>query len=299
MSVSGIAFVLTALVFVGFLSGMMREATSLRALKHRETDVTPDTSRASVLFAMVFAGNALAFVLSVHAGLGPVLASSVVGIAGAVFVPKYAAAVFCGSFVGMSSPDVYSHAAVMLLAGGVAGVVFVLVKPVLNGFGGKLGTIAFAGTLIAALLPQVRLGSLPVPGGVQAVWVLLYATGAAAATYVLSVYGQRGPVLSSAIAGLVAGIVLPLVHGPDAGNLFAVVAFCSSFTGMSSPERLPSPVHVAIAGLVTGIVFLHATPFFDGAGGKLGTIAFASSIAVWGLDHLREHGRARLRLTGS
>ncbi len=69
MSVSGIAFGLTALVFVGFLSGMMREATSLRALKHRGTDVTPDTSRASVLFAMVFAGNAIAFVLSVHAGL--------------------------------------------------------------------------------------------------------------------------------------------------------------------------------------------------------------------------------------
>lgn len=107
-------------------------------------------------------------------------------------------------------------------------------------------------------------------------------------TYVLSIHLKNGPVPASAMVGLLCGLLLPVLHGPQLGTLLAIVAFCASFTGMSAPERLPTTIHVACAGLITGVVFLYASPYFDGAGGKLGTIAFGSSIAVFGVHHLGE-----------
>lgn len=273
---------------LGLIAGTVSEAATLRTHEVNTSSQDATGIRTAVIeFSMVVTGNALTFVLSVETGLGAVVASSVVGLLGAMLVREHATAVFCGSFVGMSSPDVYGYTGVVLLAGICAGFVFVAAMRVLNGFGGKLGTIAFTGALAASFVLQAPLGSLPIPVGTDALWVLAYATGGAVVTYVLSVHLQNGPVPASAMVGLLCGLLLPVLHGPQLGTLFAVVAFCASFTGMSSPARLPTTVHVALAGLITGVVFLYASPYFDGAGGKLGTIAFGSSIAVWGLQQLR------------
>ncbi len=288
IAVPGVVTISIAIILLGLIAGIVREAASIRTPEG--TTASPDTTgvrTAAIDLSMVVVGNALTFVLSVESGLGPVVASSVVGLLAAMLVRKHATAVFCGSFVGMSSPDVYGYAGVVLFAGICAGVVFVAAKRVMNGFGGKLGTVAFTGALSASFLLQARLGSLPVPVGTDALWVLAYATVGAVVTYVLSVHLRNGPVPASAMVGLLSGLLLPVLHGPQPGTLFAVVAFCASFTGMSSPARLPTSIHIACAGLITGLVFLYASPFFDGAGGKLGTIAFGSSIAVWGLQQLR------------
>jgi hypothetical protein len=76
---------------------------------------------------------------------------------------------------------------------------------------------------------------------------------------------------------------MPVAH-PPVGSLLAAAVFCASFVGMASEERLPSGGRIALAGLVAGAVFVYTTPYVGGSGGKLGTIAFGSCLAVVGVD---------------
>lgn len=91
----------------------------------------------------------------------------------------------------------------------------------------------------------------------------------------------NGPVLASSVVGMLGGLVLPVVFPAQGANL-AVVAICASFGGMSSRERLPNAWAVLAVGVFTGVVFIFSTPHLGGAGGKLGTIAFGSVLAVSG-----------------
>ncbi len=288
-----------AVVLAGLVIGLYREmrsgsSSAAPPIDPPEADDATLRRRATTLiaaavtdFAMVFGGAALTFLVSVEFALGAVVASGLVGLVGAALFRRHAVPIFCGSFVGMSSPNVFALFGWVLVAGAIAGLIYVLSRDVLNGFGGKLGTIAFAGAVSASLVIGCGLGSVAVPTGSDAVWIVFYAVTGAVVTYALSVHLGNGPVVSSALVGVVAGLLLPVVHGADLGSVLAVVAFCASFAGMSSPSRLPNLALVGVAGLFSGLVFLYACPHLDGAGGKLGTIAFGSTIAVWGLIGLR------------
>jgi hypothetical protein len=267
---------LVAFILLGLIIALVNEALHLKIIAS-----TAGTRELLLIALAHIAGAWLTFEISHTFGLGAVLASALIGLLGAIFFPEYDAPVFCGSFVGMCSADVYIHGYDVLLAGAFAGLVYILGREVLNGFGGKLGTIAFAGTLLTGLGLKRQFIISPVPPFDLAWHIVLYATIAAVLTYWLSVSLKWGPVLASAVVGLAGGLLLPLLH-PISGGMLAVVVFCASFTGMSSPERLPGIGLMTLAGLFTGIIFLYSMPIFGGAGGKLGTIAFGSSLAVWG-----------------
>ena len=104
------------------------------------------------------------------------------------------------------------------------------------------------------------------------------------ATLVVSVRLGHGPVVGSAVVGLVAGVVCPPLFA--AGDAIAAVAFCASFAGMATPERIPGIGSMLLAGAVSGIVFVGAVPYFVGFGGKLGTIAFVACLVVAGMRSL-------------
>lgn len=113
-----------------------------------------------VPFWVVFGGVSTYF-LSAELHLGPVIAASVVGLL-ASFIPSIRpsaqhlpAAIYCGSFVGMSSPMIAPNYIFILLACLFSGGVYLLVKDDLNGMGGKLGTVAFSGVLLLTLLVQL------------------------------------------------------------------------------------------------------------------------------------------------
>jgi len=234
----------------------------------------------------------LTYILSVHAGLGPVLASAAVGVAAGLAVPDVDAAAYCGSFVGMASPAVFPSVWPVLVAGAVAGVAFVAATASFVGFGGKLGTLALFGCLTAGLLVGVEYAPAAGMRWHSAVLTVPVAAVAAVATVVVSVRYGRGAVLGSALVGLAAGLAFPVL-APDVGGRLAAVAFCASFVGMSSRERLESDLRVGIAGALCGLVFVVVAPALVGAGGKLGTTAFVSCVALAGVDRLA--GRLSLR----
>jgi len=101
------------------------------------------------LFLIVSAalGAVFTYVLQKNFGMSAVISSSLVGLVGGLIgliVPNklFGPVVFCGTFVGMSAPSLFSLSFVVA-AGILSGIIFQATTNVFVGFGGKLGSIAF------------------------------------------------------------------------------------------------------------------------------------------------------------
>lgn len=235
-------------------------------------------------FLGVLIGGVLTCVLCRDFKLSTVVGASLVGIAAYLVVPKYAVPVYCGAFVGMTSTALLFTRFEVAIASAIAGIIFVLASYVFGGFGGKLGTIAFISTIITSLILGREFIVAPISDTFGIVMMILVSLIAAPLTYYFNVIRGNGPVLASGFVGLVGGLILPII--PEIGGTLAVVAICASFAGMSNKVRCPKIWMLVVAGLLIGVIFAFATPIFGGAGGKLGTIAFGSVMAVYGYNSL-------------
>ena len=275
-----IVAVVIALILVGITAELFLDWRHDRAPRTLERRFEIPTDPLS--FVSVLAGTVLTYFLSVDVGLGAVVASALVGVVAAAVVKAYAAPVFCGSFVGMAAAEVLSFGTVAL-AGVFAGIVFVVAKDVLNGYGGKLGTIAFAGSFAAASAV-----GLPLTTGIVPVWdvgrlLLAYCAAGAFVTFLLNENFENGPVMASGIVGLAAGLLLPVAHGPELGGFLAVGVFAASFAGMSGSSRFDRAAWMIPAGAVCALALMYSMPYMGGAGGKLGTIGFGAVLGIHGL----------------
>jgi hypothetical protein len=237
----------------------------------------------------VVVGAFVCYVMSTDLGLGAVLSAGVVGMLSVLVAPKYAVPAYCGAFVGMASSELLPTHFHLLLAAVVAGAIFAAAKLSFNGFGGKLGTIAFTGCIVAALLTGQSFLSAPVPTWDIGGLLIVYSILGAVITRVFSIRLKHGAVMASSVVGLLGGLILPALH-PEVGSTLAVMVICASFAGMSSADRIPNEVSMAVAGLIAALVFMFTSPYLGGAGGKLGTIAFGSVIALlWHSYEARNH----------
>jgi len=109
----------------------------------------------SEFIALVVSG-VVTFYLNNNLEWGAVIASAVVGTGGGLLpylnkkstVLKTASpAIYCGTFVGMASTTLFDQVHYIYIASCIAALFFVFTKGLLNGYGGKLGTIAFSGVL--------------------------------------------------------------------------------------------------------------------------------------------------------
>lgn len=111
------------------------------------------------LIAGVFAGALLTGFLNIELNLGGVLASAIIGVLGVLFCkvikncPKLlAAAIYCGSFIGMTKAIIEPYYLVLGIAGVFSGLVFSSAQYLFKGFGGKLGSLAFIGMLFSLVI---------------------------------------------------------------------------------------------------------------------------------------------------
>jgi hypothetical protein len=235
-------------------------------------------------FIGVVIGGVLACIVCRDFKLGAVVGASLVGIVAYFVVPKYAVPVYCGAFVGMTSNALLFTRSEVAIASVIAGIIFVLSSYVFGGFGGKLGTIAFISTIITSLILGREFIVAPIFETKTILLIILVALIATPLTYYFNVIRGHGAVLASAFVGLLGGLILPII--PEVGGTLAVVAICASFAGMSNKARCPHIWMLVVAGLFIGIIFVYSTPIFGGAGGKLGTIAFGSVMAIYGFMSL-------------
>ncbi len=237
-------------------------------------------------FFGVFFGGMITFFLQTELGLNPVLASGVVGLVGGIFLKKIGPALFCGSFVGMASPAMFYVLPGVVLSSLMAGIVFVITRDLFIGIGGKLGTIAFSGCLMSSWVLGYVPMSDPVPGWNVGLPILLSSLLGAVVTFILHHRMRLGPVISSALIGVVSGMLFPLIFGHVFGLLLAVITFCASFAGMAARDQIAGLWEMAAAGVLCGLLFMFTSPHLGGAGGKLGTIAFASLLGLIGWRQL-------------
>ncbi|WP_435320969.1 hypothetical protein [Haloarchaeobius sp. TZWSO28] len=243
-----------------------------------------DAADVADVVAIVIAAG-ITYALSVHAGLGPVVSSALVGLGAGLWLPEVDTAAYCGSFVGMVSPTVFPSVTPVLVAGLLAGVAFVAARGTFTGVGGRLGTLALFGCLTAGVVTGVDYAPSTTLPWTSIVFVVPVTVVGAVATVVASTRFGLGPVVASALVGIVAGVSLPAVL-PTLGSVLASAAYCSSFVGMSSTERLETEASVGLAGVLCGVVFVAVAPAFAGAGGKLGTTAFVACLTGVGATEL-------------
>lgn len=274
--------VVMTLILLGLLFEIVRESKEIRKVKSDSVF----TQKNLFIFISVFVGTLVNYALRVSIGLNTVVATGLVMVVAAIVLPSYGVPISCGAFAGMASPALLNYGQ-MAIAAAVAGVVYVLALSAFNGFGGKLGTIAFTGCIITGLCLGSEFAHSPVPGWDVGRLIVVYSIIAAVVAFCISIYLKRGAVMASGIVGLVGGLVLPAIY-PDIGGTLAIPFICASFAGMSSAKRFPHIVPLAIAGLVAGLVFIYSMPLLCGAGGKLGTTAFVSVMAVRGYLNLVE-----------
>ena len=268
------------LIFSGFLYETRKDWSNLNLKKAKIS------SNLSVIdfnnFLAVVLGGLATFALTQTFGISAVLASGLIGIIAYILAPKYEVPAFCGSFVGMASYSLLPGYRYLILAGIIAGIVYVIGKYSFKGFGGKLGTTAFIGTVMATVFTGQNFAGGSIPEGNMIYLLILYSIIGAVLTFILHVRFKFSAVFSSGLIGVIAALILPIFY-PVNGATLAVMAYCASFAGMSSKERIPNELVMTIAAVLTALIFIFASPYLNGAGGKLGTTAFASVITIKGL----------------
>ncbi|MFC0521878.1 hypothetical protein ACFFGL_14370 [Mesonia maritima] len=110
-----------------------------------------------LIIAVLLGALATTFV-SLTLNFGTVIGASTIGLLGS-FIPKnffgknegkqLRTAIYCGTFIGMCQPLAENHYLLICFASFLGGIVYCLSLQNLNGFGGKLGTIAFTGVCLA------------------------------------------------------------------------------------------------------------------------------------------------------
>jgi hypothetical protein len=278
--------IVATFALVGALWEILRESRRVPCVQFSEV-----LSLQSLITAgSVLGGALISYRLSVDVGLGAVTAAALVALVAALVVPDYAVSMYCGSFVGMTSARLLISHWDVAIAGGVAAVLYVLTSCAYPGFGGKLGTIAFTGSVFTGLGLDREFLITEIPEQPVILLIIVCAVVATAITYWLNVVLGHGPVMASGIVGIAAGLILPAVY-PEIGGTLAVMAMCASFAGMSSRAHFPRWTMMLGVGLITGLIFVNSMPLLGGAGGKLGTIAFGSVLAVRGYYDLVERSR--------
>lgn len=122
-------------------------------------DHTATKQHGDFWFVSIATGAIITYIISKDLGLGPVIASSLVGV-GAAFIPKISvrkinidpAAIYCGSFIGMCDLYSYSNYSFIMIASFFGALLYWSLQNSFLGYGGKLGSIAFGSVLCASLI---------------------------------------------------------------------------------------------------------------------------------------------------
>jgi len=204
------------------------------------------------------------------------------------------ASLYCGAFVGMTSSHVLPGLGWLTLAGILAGILYSLANHFCVGIGGKLGTMAFAGTAITVALARLaglnhqNLAGASVDPALQAA-ALGVAIVSVPLTYWLSEHRKFGAVFASAMpsAVLVFGVNLLSTSWQLKMIPLGAAWFGASFAGMTSVERLDGRHWtLPLIGLIYGFLSMDSGPRLHGFGGGLGTTALVSVLAAFGIARL-------------
>lgn len=265
-----------------------------------------------MVMASVFGGSVLTFALNNYLSIGPIKASSTVGLIGAVLLPeKLALAALCGSFAGMARLSVIPgiRASIVLGALCAATMAFFDRKKWLVGLGGRLGFIAQIACTSQFLLSSLifpsstggarLIGTFPsmgklavqlVPTCICTLMGALFMSACKEGLAHLSLKVSSNDRVATILRRLSTSVAAVSVTGLMA-SLFPVScagpAFCGSFIAMSSPVKIKTYGGLMGAALVGGFCQLALTGvLLGGWGGKLGTSSLLGVIVFRAIQRI-------------
>ena len=108
------------------------------------------------VFLLFLTSSLLCFLLHQQTFMNAVMASSVVGLLGVALTRYFSSKefeliVYCGSFAGMSSGVYFSAWWMFPLSAAIGSILYILLENYFNGWGGKLGAMAFLSLVIFLL----------------------------------------------------------------------------------------------------------------------------------------------------
>lgn len=278
-------FILKAFIFLLVAYQVLYEGYMLSNLKLVLKDNYPHLKKNFLIFTAVVLGGVVTFFIATQLQLNAVLVSGFVGLLGSIFIKKYEIPIYTGSFAGMASILIFDNLGWMFISSVFTGLLFISSQEVFNGFGGKLGATAFFGTFVTAILAKSYQDTyLQMEILVQWEIIIFFILGAVV-TNQLHLITKKSTVFTSGILGVLAGIFLPIIY-PDNGLNLAAALFSGAFLGMTKVERFEKSIYFLFASIIGGIIFIYSQPYFNGLGGKLGSIAFVSSMAMTSLKHI-------------
>ena len=260
------------ILFILFILGIITSILYINKIKVEKINI----KSFDLLFVLI--GTVATYELTVFLSVSNVLASALIGVIGYLITKKYAMAIYAGSFSGMVSQVLFNHYELILL-GLITGVIYILIKTVCYGFGGRLGSIAFISNLITAIILGYTI-NLPV-GDISFIYVIIFSVVGVVSAYLLHTKFNQSPVLASALPSLFVAFVIDYFI-PSMG-VYSLVFFAASFVGMSEKKIIPNWQISLFTGLILAIIFLTFYNNFNGFGGKLGFMAFVSTIITVGL----------------
>ena len=225
----------------------------------------------------VIATYELATLLSVNV----VIASAFMGLLGYLLIKKNSVAFYCGTFAGMTSYEIFNHYEILVLAA-VCGLVYLIIKNIFNGYGGKLGTTAFISTFFTAII--LGKSYLSPTGSYNIALLLLFSVAGVLITYLLNNKLGQSAVLSSALPSLIVAVIIQLLWSE--GFIYSGIFFTASFIGMSDVKKIPNSYVSILLGIILGIVFILFFNSFNGFGGKMGLMAMLSIFVYQGVRYL-------------
>ncbi len=243
------------------------------------------TRRDSLVFLSVFGGTICSYYLNHSLSLGAVVASSLVGLVGGLLLPSLAIAIYCGSFAGMVSSLLASDPLSVIAIAFISSLFFVFGSETYKGFGGKLGATAYFATFITSIFFKTFSDTMTdTTISLRYDIFIVFIIGSLGTYYINDRY-DISVVVASSLLGLTFGLIFPNIF--DNGQSMAVALFCGTFIGMSSTSKLSTWISVMLASIIGTIIYLYTAPYFAGLGGKLGLIAFGSTISTAGLYNFR------------
>lgn len=114
----------------------------------------------------------------------------------------------------------------------------------------------------------------------------LFCVAGAVATYWLQQQFKISAVLAAGCIGLMASL-LPYVkkHSYFLSKLPAII-YCGAFVGMTPPQIAGSYLFIILAALLASLLLMVTKGYFNGFGGKLGTIAFGGVVFISAIFYL-------------
>lgn len=218
-------------------------------------------------------------------------------------------ATFCGSFAGMTSPFILGlnsgnlssnfFLSVLLLAV-ITSMIYSFSEFVsykfpkisFDGYGGRLGTIAFISVILYILIMKFGLNkSIDIFHNEKLFnsnldyFILFVVLSSIIASLIsmeikttVSSLNENYKVITVATTGLIGGILITKI--PGFGLDYGLAWYTGAFVGMSSYYVLMLKRHFFVSGLLSGVYFLLTKNMFVGVGGKLGFISFLSVLSM-------------------